>query len=389
MDLSYTAHSTQQLGLSLMGELMAVNQGNICISPLSICLCLQLALYGARANTAVEMLKVLGVTAANRDVLAEDAESLMKSLQMVPEFVRFEGPGASVQLALANSLWVHQAVHLRSDYAEVLRVKYNAICASLDFANPQSVEAINSWVDRATSYKIPQIIDQITPGNLLVLLNCAYFKARWSNEFHPENTARREFHLSRDNAVHVPTMHIDWAKGLYFQDETVQILKLDYTDKRFGMYVILPAQGAELNTLISKLTVAGWQSLLSQMSEHGGTFAMPKFRLNYSIELNRSLKMLGMIDAFGETANFSNLLAEGQESLAQFFIGKVIHKTFIDVDEQGTEAAAATAIECWGSMPPEPPPPFDMRVDRPFLYAICDSITGTILFLGAVFDPRD
>ena len=356
----YTAQSTGKLGFSLLRELASA-ESNVCISPLSISLCLQLALYGARGKTAAEILAVTGITAENRESLAEDAESLTNLLQSQPR-------GASLVLALANSIWVHNQIRLNSDYASVLQTKYKAACASLDFGNPQSLQTINSWVDQSTRHKIPTIIDSLSPNNMLVLVNCAYFKARWKNEFSLQQTSPRQFHLQNESIVTIPTMSMEHVWLPYFQDENVQIAQLDYTDNRFSMYIILPAKGLDLGTFISQLTVERWQKWLALVREHAGLFTM--------------------VDAFRKEADFSNMLAQDQPSPPFLCIGDIIHKTFIDVDEKGTEAAAATAMMMAGSVGvSQKPPPFQMIVDRPFLYALCENTTGAILFLGKVSDP--
>jgi serpin B len=383
----YTAQSTGKLGFSLLREL-AAGVSNVCVSPLSISLCLQLALYGARGKTAAEMLAVTGITAENREILAEDAESLTNLLQSQPQSLRFEGPGASLVLALANSIWVHNQIRLNSDYAGVLQTKYKAACASLDFGNPQSLQTINSWVDQSTRHKIPTIIDSLSSNNMLVLVNCAYFKARWKNEFSLQQTSPRQFHLQNESTVTVPTMSMEHVWLPYFQDENVQIAQLDYTDNRFSMYIILPAKGLDLGTFISQLTVERWQKWLALVREHAGLFTMPKFKLEYKTYLSGCLTKLGMVDAFRKEADFSNMLAQDQPSPPFLCIDDIIHKTFIDVDEQGTEAAAATAMMMFGSAGVrQKPPPFEMIVDRPFLYALCENTTGAILFLGTVGDP--
>jgi len=387
---SYTARSTQEFGLSLLAELAAHSKENICISPISICLCLQLALYGARGTTAAEILKTLAILAPDRESLPGDAEKLMKRLETLPSHSSFEGPGASVKLALANSIWVHDAVQINSNYAAVLQDKYKAACTSLDFGAPQSLNIINSWVDQATAHKIPGILDKLEPSNMLVLINCAYFKARWNQQFLPEHTTNRDFHLSNNTVLQVPTMQMEEAWLPYSENENGQIVQLDYTDSRFSMYVLLPAKGANLNTFVSELTFERWQSCVSQLRVHQGIFALPKFKLEFMVELKDSLKKLGMTQAFSGEADFLNMLGAEQDLPEVFGISKVIHRTFIAVDEQGTEAAAATAIVMWGSAAiPAPPPPFKMIVDRPFLYAVCDKSTGTILFLGTVIDPRN
>lgn len=387
---SSTAQSTQTIGHSFLNEIIAGRLANVCISPISIGLCLQLALYGARGSTEAEMLKVLGIAVCDREMLAADAELLIRKLQTIPTDSNFDGPGAVLKLAIANSIWVHGALRLNGNYANTLQSKYASMCNSLDFSDPKSLSIINSWVDQNTEHKIQNIVSELQPNDMLVLINCAYFKARWKRQFRPENTEMRNFHLPDNTSVQVPIMHLHEASLLYFQDETVQIVQLNYTDERFSMYVVLPAPGANLSMFVSKLTVEQWQSWFSQLKEHQGLFALPKFKIEFSIELNGVLMKLGMVNSFSGSADFYNMIETTQGSPPRFCIGTVIHKTFIAVDEQGTEAAAATAIVPRGLRDsPPPPPPFRMIVDRPFVYAVRDNMTGTILFLGTVVDPRN
>jgi len=383
---SYTSESTQSFGLSLLGQL-ARGAENVCISPLSIDLCLQLALYGARGNTAAEMLKTTAISAANREVLADDACRLIDSLNS-SKASSWEGPGASVKVLLANSAWVHDQVKLDLQYLAGLREKYRAECANLNFADPSALDTINAWVAQHTENRIPSIINQLSPANMLVLVNCAYFKARWGHPFDSTNTILRQFYVDGRQAVPVATMRHESTGVGYFQDEEVQIARLQYIDDRFGMYIILPSRNTNLSNVIADLTLSKWKTFLSKLRPHAGVFSLPKFKVESSFQLVPVLQNLGMNDAFTRSADFSKILDSEQEMPPFFCIGQVIHKTFIEIDEEGTEAAAATAIMMWGAGIPKPPPPFEMIVDRPFLYVIADDMTGAVLFIGTVRDPR-
>jgi len=383
---SYTSESTQSFGLSLLAKLSR-DAKNLCISPLSIDLCLQLALYGAYGQTAAEMIKAAGISAANPEVLADDASRLIDSLNS-SKASTWQGPGASVKVLLANSAWVHDKVKLHPHYALGLEEKYKAECANLNFADGRAIGIINGWVAQHTENRIPSIISELSAANMLVLVNCAYFKARWGHTFERMNTAMREFHVDGQHAVPVQTMLHPRTGVSYFQDESVQIARLPYVDHRFGMYVVLPSKNTSLNSVIADLTLSKWNTWLSLMQPHAGAFSLPKFKLEFGLNLVPALQHLGMIEAFTPDADFRNILAPDQEMPPFFHIDQVIHKTFIEVDEEGTEAAAATAIMMFGCAPPPPPPPFEMIVDRPFLYVIADGETGAVLFLGTVSDPR-
>jgi len=386
MTTSYTSESTQVLGLSLLADLSREAK-NLCMSPISIDLCLQLALYGAHGNTAAEMLRTTAISAANREVLADDASRLIDSLNS-SKASSYEGPGASVKVLLANSAWVHDTVKLNPQYSSGLQEKYKAECANLNFADRQALDTINGWVAQHTENRIPSIINQLSPANMLVLVSCAYFKARWVHPFDSMNTDLRVFHVDGQHAVPVATMRHEETGVHFFQDEAVQIARLQYIDDRFGMYIILPAKNTSLSTVIADFTQTKWNTWLSKLRPHAGAFSIPKFKLEFGLSLVPALQKLGMNEAFTEQADFGNMLDCEQDLPPFFYIGDVIHKTFIEIDEEGTEAAAATAMMMWGAGIPKPPPPFEMIVDRPFLYVIADETTGAVLFLGTVSDPR-
>lgn len=383
---SYTSDSTQSFGFSLLAKLSR-DAKNLCISPISIDLCLQLALYGAYGMTAAEIIKAAGISATNPEALAEDANRLIESLNS-SKASSWDGPGASVKVMLANSAWFHHTVKLHPHYLSGLQQKYKAECANLNFADGRALEIINGWVAQHTENRISSIISQLSPANMLVLVNCAYFKARWAHMFERSDTAVCEFFVDGEKPMPVKTMRHQHTGVQYFQDEAVQIARLQYVDDRFAMYVVLPARSTSLSKVIADLTLTRWNGWRSNLRPHAGAFSIPKFKLEFGLDLVSTLQFLGITAAFTQQADFRNILDPNQEMPPFFHIGQVIHKTFIEVDEEGTEAAAATAIMMWGCAPPPPPPPFEMIVDRPFLYIITDDATGTVLFLGTVSDPR-
>lgn len=378
---SYTATSTQQLGFALLRSVFSVEK-SVCISPVNISLAIQAALFGARGNTAMEMLRTLGINAPNRETLADDAQKLVQLLLQVPKKPTLEGPAGTLKLVMVNSIWTQLGVQLNPEFSTAMQTSYLASCGSVNFGDPRSVELINSWVAQATEQKIPTIISELHPNSAAVLINFAYFKARWNHVFRKEATDNKPFCLDNNSTIDVPTMYLICTKR-HFQDERVQILQMHYTDKRFGMYIVLPARNVGLPTLVSNLSPELWQWWLTQLKAHSGTLSLPKFKIESRFILNDYLKQLGMIEAFSSQADFSSMLAVGQPL---FNLDAVIHKTFIDVDELGTEAATTEAI--YAAAGPRPISSFEMIVDRPFLYVIYDTDTKTVLFMGTVNDPR-
>lgn len=375
---SYTAVSTQHLGFALLRPMFSADK-SVCVSPIGISLALQLALFGARGNTAMEILRTLGINAPNRETLADDAQKLIGQLLQSPKNQTLED--GMFRLAMVNSIWTQAGVQLNPEFSAAAQTKYLAGCGSLNFSDPNSVNLINTWFGQATEHKIPNIIDELHPNNMVALINSAYFRARWNHVFRPDLTENEPFYLHDNSSIKTATMHLICTKR-YFQDDKVQILQMHYTDKRFGMYIVLPARGVGMPALVSNLTPELWKWWLSQLKAHSGTLSLPRFKIEYRSVLNDYLKHLGMIDAFSSQADFSSMLTVRQPV---FNIDAVIHKSVIDVNEQGT-GASATVVETPKNL--RPTQSFEMVVDRPFLYTIYDTDTGTILFLGTVVDPR-
>lgn len=387
---SDTAESTRTIGFELLHRLSVPGE-NLCISPVSISCALQLALAGAGGQTAQEMLGMMGITSPNPAELANDCANLLQELQRsAGSGARFEGPGANLHFTIANSLWVHHKVQLSPEFQVTLTTKYGAESKNIDFADPKSLQQVNQWVSQKTAGKIPSIIDSLTPDNLLVLINCAYFKARWALQFDKAHTEPHDFHLAQSRTVSVSMMVHKDTKLAYFADRNMQVARLPYTDSRFAMYIILPAVGVDISTLVTQLSPAMWDHVYSKLQDHEGTFAMPRFRVTFTSGLKSVLQSMGMHEAFTPKANFWRMFAAGDDvPRPPFFqIDQVIHKTFIDVDEEGTEAAAATAVMMYGAGMPPPVPPFEMIVDRPFMFVVQENTSGAMLFSGVVTHPQ-
>ena len=386
---SDTAASTRTIGFELLHKLSVPGE-NLCISPASISCALQLALAGAGGQTAQEMLGMMGITAPNRKQLANDCASLLQALQSAAPASSYEGPGANLQFRMANSIWAHRKVQLSPDFKATLATKYGADSNNIDFADPESLKQINDWVSGKTAGKIPSIINSLSPDNLLVLINCAYFKARWALEFNKNETVPHDFTLAQSRTISVPMMVHKNVRLGYFHDRNMQVANLPYTDDRFSMYIILPAAGVDITTLVTQLSPSLWDHVCSKLQEHQGKFAMPRFRINFGGELKQVLQSMGMQQAFTPEADFWRMFASGEDVPRPpfFLIDRVVHKTFIDVDEQGTEAAAATAILGWGAGLPPAVPPFEMIVDRPFMFVLQENVSQTMLFAGVVTEPK-
>ncbi|MBA3992143.1 MAG: hypothetical protein C0469_01355 [Cyanobacteria bacterium DS2.3.42] len=380
-----TARSTSNLCFRLMNHL-GVHKSNICISPLSISAALQLTVAAAGGNTLSEMLQTLGLHSFGRDELALDYRTVFDSLNETNDKSQWKGEGASVKFLLANSAWFHQSVQVHPGFADHVQTQYAAECANLDFGNGSSIQTINNWVSQKTFGKIPSIVTQLTPANYFVLLNCAYFRARWSTPFQENRTLPRDFYLSDGNVIQVPTMH-GFREVEYFNDQYMEMVQLPYTDDRFNMYLIQPAKNIDLPSFVSQISVEHWDSWMPRLTKREGQLAFPKFCMEFGVSLVSWLSQIGIKELFTPQADLWNILAPEQQKPPFLCVSDIMHKAFIDVNELGTEAAAATCVTAYGSAH-MPKPPFEMTVDRPFLFVMADKVTRVIMFAGAVYDPR-
>lgn len=384
---SETTKSTSRVAFRLLNSLCGSND-NVCVSPLSIAIALQLALCGAAGKTLEEILQSLDIRCAGREDLARDYYESMRLLLDQSRGTGFEGEGARVRFSIANSIWCDERVSLHPGFVDYLQRYYAAEARSMNFADGETLKAINGWVSAKTSGKIPFILNGLDPAQILVLINCAYFKATWASEFSPLYTRKDNFYLSPQEPIQIPMMRKE-TKLWYHRDQSCEIAELPYTDLRFAMYVILPAMGTSLKHFVAGFSQEQYWRTLSQLSEHFGEFSMPRFKFHYGRNLVSQLEQLGIHEAFSDKANFWNMLVSNQPGLPFFKIDEVVHKTFIEVDETGTEAAAATAVAMTsGFRQPATPPQFKMIVDRPFMFVISERESGAILFAGSVSDPR-
>lgn len=375
-----TAQSSSKFGLALIRKLGSQPK-NLFICPLSIHTCLEMALAGAKGKTEQEMANVLALNGRSMLDVESDYSQFINKLTTKPQFGAFEGPGAGVKFEFANSLWSHKSLALEPSYVALLKNTYKAECAALDFASPSAPARINSWVSQCTHGKIKSVIQTLDPAALLVLVNAAYFKAHWEHEFSKSQTRPSNFTLSDGRVVKVPTMSMSRTFA-YFEDNDVQVVSLPYTDSRFRMYIVLPKKSLSIGKLCSMLTPENWSNW-KQCYSREGALSLPKFKLEYQIGLKSILAEMGMPTAFSAVADFSKITAR------KSFISDVIHKTFVDVNEEGTEAAAVTAIPLAGAGFHEPQKPFSMVVDRPFFFALeSDSPSDALIFAGTVVDPR-
>ncbi|MCE2395666.1 serpin family protein [Candidatus Poribacteria bacterium] len=364
-DVSSVTSANTRFGFKLLHDLRERDPGgNIFISPLSISIALTMTYNGAVGETERAMAEVLEIDALDFSTINNSNKALRNSL---------ENPDPKVEISIANSIWSRQGVDFNPEFLERNRVFFGAEIASLDFSSPQATETINEWVKTNTNGKIEKIIDRINPQTLLFLINAIYFKGNWQDEFNKSRTRTGVFHLTNGSEKQVQMMRRE-GEYPYLRGENFEATSLPYGDGRVSMYIFLPNRDSNLNKFLGNLNAENWKGWISQFQDRRQTMMLPRFKLEYEVGLNDTLEALGMGIAFGDGADFSNMGPS-------LFISEVTHKTFVEVNEEGTEAAAVTAVVGVTSVPPV------FRVDRPFFFAIYDAETEAILFMGIVTEP--
>ncbi|WP_339252133.1 serpin family protein [Sporosarcina sp. FSL W8-0480] len=359
-----------ELGFKLLDEVEKDDDGNLFISPTSLLMALSLVYNGADGVTKEEIANTLKIPGMNATDLNKANASLMTILNKNSK---------SIQLQVANSVWLNEDFRFQENFAMQAKDYFNAEIQEIDIASEDSPKRINDWVKKSTNGKIDKIVEGQLDENLVtMLLNAIYFKGDWQYPFDKSLTGDRTFHLTDGSEIKAPFMSLQ-EKLSYMANSDYQAIKLPYADGEMSMTVVLPN---DLKKFESNLSVENWEKIQSGMKKMRGTILLPRFKLSYETELNEALEALGMKSAFKEGANFSKMI-EGDASL---LINKVKQKTYIDVNEEGTEAAAVTGVEVGVTSAP-PDDPFIMEVNRPFFIVITDDETGAILFIGSISNP--
>jgi serpin B len=353
---------------------------NLFYSPHSISLALAMTYAGARGETERQMADTLHFTLP-QDRLHPAFNRLDLELAQRGEGAENKD-GEGFRLHIVNAIWGQEGYGFLSEFLDVLAENYGAGLRVLDFAGApeESRVTINEWVSDQTENRIEDLIppDAIDPLTRLVLTNAIYFNAAWAEPFEPDRTEDGPFHLLDGGEVTVPMMRQTTSFG-YAEDEGVQAVELPYDGGELSMVILLPDAG-EFDAFENTLDAGQVDGIVGDLAHRQVALTMPKFEFESGFSLVDALKALGMPDAFTGAADFSGMTGD-----RELFIGEVVHKAFVSVDEAGTEAAAATAVMMpLAAMPEEP---VEMTVDRPFIFVIRDIETGTALFVGRVVDP--
>ncbi|MGB9029035.1 MAG: serpin family protein [Acidobacteriaceae bacterium] len=382
-DQAEVTKDSNAFAVDLYGHLGA-QAGNLFFSPESISTAFAMAYAGARGETAAEMQRVFHYTLAQ--------ERLHPAMGALLAAMNAQHQG--YELRVADALWAQQDAHFLPAYLTLMQSDYGARLRRVDFkASPETVRgAINQWVEQQTNDRIQNLIGPgvLTAATRLVLTNAIYFKGSWQDPFHKDATEDEDFYLSIGRPVKTPLMHRTGGY-FYYDGGTFQELQLPYQSgdqgNELAMVVLLPKEKGGLAALEKRFTAASASEWLPRMEFADKVIlTMPRFTMTQQFELSHTLAAMGMPQAFSDAADFS-----GMTGKPEFTIAAAIHKAFIDVNEEGTEAAAATSTVMRATamrMPTPEPPPIIFRADHPFLFMIRDAGTGEIVFLGRVEDPK-
>ncbi|RCJ21720.1 proteinase inhibitor I4 serpin [Nostoc sp. ATCC 43529] len=367
--------SNNKFGFQLFSEVNKSDGGekNIFLSPSSVAIALAMTYNGASGSTQQAMAKTLGLQGMNLSEINSAYTAVLKQL--------LDNADAKVQLKIANSLWANQEVKFQPDFLQRTEDFYQAKVSNLNFQDPTAINTINNWVKDNTAGKINKIVETIEPDQVLFLINAIYFKGNWTNEFDKNQTAEHSFYITSTKQKQHPMMSQE-GDYRYYENEQFQAVSLPYgKDGKVSFYIFLPKPNSNLKAFSQNLNVENWEKWMTQFNKQKGFIRLPRFKTEYDVTLNNTLKALGMEEAFSNKANFSSM---GKN----FAISQVKHKTFLEVNEEGTEAAAATSVGIVATSLRQEPEPFRMIVDRPFFCAIRDNQTGSILFMGSIVEPQ-
>lgn len=355
-------------GLELLRSVVADDErSNVVLSPLSASMALGMTLNGARSGTFDAMRSTLGFQGLDQDEINASYRDLIELLTSLDPNVRFR---------IANAIFANEDITFRDAFFAAVRDAFDAEAASRDFSDPATLQEINAWVDEQTEGLIERILEDLDPDMAMLLLNAIYFEGAWTTQFDPEDTAPGDFERLDGSSVSVPMMRLTDAEIALGGGAGYQAAELPYGGGAFAMTLVVPT--GDPRDFVAGLTDARWSEITGSLGEPTDIdlLSMPKLKLAYDTFLNDALREMGMGVVFTDQADFSGMTEE-----VALCVGFVRQKTFLEVDEVGTKAAAVTAV---GIRPTS----FNgLVVDRPFVLAIRERLSGTILFMGLVGDP--
>jgi serpin B len=359
-------------GISLITSLNRNQTGkNVIVSPLSISMAFGMVLNGADGSTKTAIQNTLGYQGYTDQDINQAYRNIIDNFTQVDP---------KVQLQIANSIWYREGLQVESTFVDVNRRYFDAEVQELDFTNPQATATINNWVDQKTHGLIDKILDgNIPPQMIMYLINALYYKGTWTTTFDSSKTVNAFF--TTDGGVQQPCRLMTTGGELRcYQDQSIQAVSLPYGNGAYEMIVVLPKDESGIDSYIAGLTKSSWEQMISQLGKREGTLLLPRFKLIDSRKLNEVLKIMGMSMAFSQdSADFTQIC---RMTGGRIYIDEVLHKTYIEVNEEGTEAAAVTSIGM--GITSVGPDEFIMTVDHPFVFCIQEVSSGSLLFVGKV-----
>ena len=362
----------QQFAFELLERVNTLTEeDNYMISPLSVSYALGMTMNGAAGNTLDAFYDVLHFG----DLTNAEVNGSYKDL--MDQLVHLDN---KVQFSIANSIWYKLGYNVLEEFITTNQTYFDAAVRELDFSDPKAVDIINGWIEDKTHDKIKHMLDYIPSDAVMYLINAIYFHATWKYEFDKSQTAEEPFYLNEAGFTTANFMKVKGAFN-YTVNDDFSAVEMPYGDSTFSMVVMLPSGENTTDDLISQMDLSSWKAWFNNPTVRNVQIELPKFKYGFKTLLNDPLIDLGLGIAFSGGADFSRITPD-----ADLYISRVIHQTFIDVQEEGTEAAAATIVELLETSAGGDSTPV-FRADRPFLYIIKENSTGAILFMGKVGMP--
>jgi serine protease inhibitor len=349
---------------------------NIFISPLSVSIALAMLYNGAEGTTRDAMAKTLNFGNMTLEEINQEFSALIQSLENVDQ---------EVKLMISNSVWMKQEFEplVKQSFLDSVGTSYDSEMFTRDFSSPQTVNEINDWASKQTAGRIKKIVDNLSPALVMLLINAIYFKGTWTAEFDKAKTQQQDFFLGDGSSVKVDMMTTE-GNFSYYSGENCEIARLPYGRDKVAMYIFLPKEGIPIDSFVATLNQTVHDEYISRLQLLGDLIVkMPKFEVEYGVKrLNGVLDNLGMGIAFDPyQANFTGI---APPALGNLYVSYVDHKAVVEVNEEGTEAAAVTIVGMQPTIVHEPP---SFVANRPFYYEIRDDRSGSILFMGEMLNP--
>lgn len=369
------SNANEDFAIGLYLQILKENADkNIVVSPLSIATALAVVYNGASGGTEKALGNLLCLAGMNVEEINRAYDLFLSDIKK---------PDPKVDISIANSVWTGKDRKFREDFIKKISVHYEANAKNIDFNSSEAVEQINRWVNEKTKGKISEIVDESIKDSILLIINAMYFKGIWREVFEEGMTKEDAFYLTNGREKRV---HLMFQEGRYnyLENEKFQAISLPYGHGRIGMYIFLPDKKANMKDFYKLLNQKNWRDWMSHFKKRQGRIGLPRFREEYGADLNKVLSALGMQTAFSPGhANFERIF-RNEENI---FISRIKHKTYIEVNEKGTEAGASAAIEMLKEeLPTENP--FTMIINRPFFFVIRDNESGMPLFMGSILEPN-